>query len=74
MGEDKRLWKLPGGRDWLWVKLGLALVDKAMLSKSLIQFSADEWGCVPSLRPNYGRGNGKLLQKNLGQDCCIQCP
>ena len=49
MGEDKRLWKLPGGRDWLWVKLGLALVDKAMLSKSLIQFSADGRGCVPFL-------------------------
>ena len=29
-----------------------------MLSKSLIQFSVDGWGCVPSLlfdlRPNYG--------------------
>jgi len=49
MGEDKRLWKLPDGRDWLWGKLGLALVGKAMLSKSLIQFSADGWGCVPSL-------------------------
>ena len=33
----------------------------AMLSKSLIQFSVDGWGCVPSLlfdlRPNYGGGN-----------------
>ena len=32
-----------------------------MLSKSLIQFSAEGWGCVPSLlfdlRPNYPRGN-----------------
>ena len=32
-----------------------------MLSKSLIQFSVDGWGCVPSLlfdlRPNYGGGN-----------------
>ena len=67
------LWKLPGGRDWLWVKLGLALVDKAMLSKSLIQFSADEWGCVPSLyfglRPNYGRGND-LAPKGLLPACC----
>ena len=35
------LWKLPDGRDWLWGKLGLALVGKAMLNKSLIQFSAD---------------------------------
>ena len=42
----------------------------AMLSKSLIQFSVDGQGCVPSLlfdlRPNYGGGNednGGLLQK-----------
>ena len=32
-----------------------------MLSKSLIQFSVDGWGCVPSLSfdlmPNYGGGN-----------------
>ena len=41
-----------------------------MLSKSLIQFSVEWWGCVPSLlfdlRPNYGVGNeenGDLLQK-----------
>ena len=41
-----------------------------MLSKSLIQFSVDRWGCVPSLffdlRPNYGGGNednGDILQK-----------
>ena len=34
---------------------------RAMLSKSLIQFSVDGWGCVPSLlfdlRPNYGEDN-----------------
>ena len=42
----------------------------AMFSKSLIQFSGDGWGCVPSLlldlRPNYGGGNEDnedLLQK-----------
>ena len=41
-----------------------------MLSKSLIQFSVDEWGCAPSLlfdlRPNYGgdnEDNGDLFQK-----------
>ena len=34
------LWKLPGGWNWLWGNLGLTL-------KSLIQFSADGWGCVP---------------------------
>ena len=45
-------------------------MDRAMLSKSLTQFSIDRWGCVPSLlldlRPNYGGGNednGDLLQK-----------
>ena len=45
-------------------------MGRAMLSKSLIQFSVDGWGCVPSLlfdlRPDYGGGNednGDLLQK-----------
>ena len=48
-----------------------------MLSKSLIQFSVDEQGCVHSLlfdlRLNYGGGNeenGNLLQKVL----CMHCP
>ena len=52
--------------------LGLVLMGRAMLSKSLIQFSVDGWGCVPSLlfdlRPNYGGGNednGNLLQNVL---------
>ena len=30
-------------RDWWWEKLGLALVHKALLSKSLIQLFADVW-------------------------------
>ena len=38
--------KLPDGRDWWWEKLGLALMGKAVLSKALIQLSADEWGCA----------------------------
>ena len=37
------------GRDWLWGKLSLALVCRAMLSKSLMQFSIDGWSFVPSL-------------------------
>ena len=32
-----------------WRKLGLVLMGRAMLSKSLIQFSVDGQGCVPSL-------------------------
>ena len=38
----------PDGRDKLWGKT-LALVGRTMLSKSLIKFSADGWGCAPSL-------------------------
>ena len=43
------LWKRPDGRDWLGGKLGLVLMGGAMLSKSLIHFSFDGRGCVPSL-------------------------
>ena len=53
----------------------------AMFSKSLIQFSVDGRGCVPSLfldlRPNYGGGNednGDLLQKVRCMHCCTQGP
>ena len=72
------LWKIRDGSDWLWGNLGLILMDGTMLSKSLIQFSVDGWGYVPflffGLRPNHGRGIGNLLQKDLCQGCCIQCP
>ena len=53
-----------------WGNLDPVLMGRAILSKSLIQFSVDEQGCVPSLlfdlRPNYSGGdedNGNLLQK-----------
>ena len=49
------LWKLPDGRDWQRGKLGLVLMGGAMLSKSLIQFSVDGWGCVPSLLFTWGQ-------------------
>ena len=41
--------KLLDGKDWQWRKLGLALVSRALLSKALIQLSANRWGCTPSL-------------------------
>ena len=51
-------------------KLGLVPMGGAMLSKSLIQYPVDGWGCAPSLlfglRPKYGGGNeenGDLLSK-----------
>ena len=40
------------GKGWQLEKLGLSLVGRALLSllsKALIQLSADEWGCTPSL-------------------------
>ena len=43
------LGKLPDGRDWLRGKLGLLLMRRAMLSKSLVQRSVDGQSCVPSL-------------------------
>ena len=51
-----------------------------MFSKSLIQFSVDGQGCVPTLlfnlRPNYGEVNdiGDLLQEVPCMHCCTQCP
>ena len=52
-----------------------------MLSVSLIQFSVEGRGCLPSLlfdlRPNYGGGskdNGHLLQKISCRHCCTECP
>ena len=52
----------------------------ALLSKSLIQFYVDGWGCVPSLffdlRPNYGGSNEDNgdLQKIPCMHCYTQCP
>ena len=66
------LWKFPDGKDWLWGKLGLIQMGGAMLNKSLIWFSVDGEGCIPSLlldlRLNYGgvsEDNGSLLLKVL---------
>ena len=55
MEKDKRLmeaswWeRLIGAGDWV-------LMGGAMLSKSLIQFSIDGWGCDPSLLFAWGQG------------------
>ena len=64
-----------------WGKLGLVLMGRAMLHKSLIQFSMDGQGCVPSLlfdlRPNYGRGNkenGNHLQKVYAHTATLSAP
>ena len=59
-----------------WGNLDPVLMGRAILSKSLIQFSVEgKEGCLPSLlfdlRPNYGGGdedNGDL-QKAPGTNC-----
>ena len=60
--------------------MGLVLMGRAILSKSLIQFSVEGWGYVPSLlfdlRPNYGgdnEDNGNLFQKVPCRHFCAQC-
>ena len=63
------------------IKCSTFTASSFKLSKSLIQFSVDGWGCVPSLlfdlRPNYGEGkgdNGDFLQKVPCRHCCSQSP
>ena len=57
MKRIRGLWKFSDGRDCLWGKLGFVLMGRAMLSETLIQFSADGPGWIPSLlfgpRPNF---------------------
>ena len=61
------------GGNWIF------LMSCRMLSKSLIQFSVDGMGFIPSLlfdlKTNYGRGkeeNGDLLQNVLDIKCHTQ--
>ena len=41
--------KLSNGRNWQCENFGLAFLDMAMLSKTLINLSADGWDCTSSL-------------------------
>ena len=68
---------------WNWLTVGETGSGPdgwAMLNKSLIQFSVDGWGCVPSLLfdlgPNYGGGNedSGLLQKVPCKHCHTPWP
>ena len=81
MDNDKRLMEASWWERLTQGKPGLVLMGGAMLSKSLIQFSVDGWGCVPSLlfdlRPNYGgvnEDNGDLPQNVLCMHFHTQCP
>ena len=70
MEKDKRFMEASSWERLTEGETGSCSDGHAMLSKSLIQFSVDRWGCVPSLlfdlKPNYGGGNednGDLLRK-----------
>ena len=64
----------------LWGTLGLVLMGMAVLRQSLIRFSVDGQGCVPSLlfdlRPNYSgnEDDGHLLQKVPCMQSSTECP
>ena len=80
MDKDKKLMEAFWWERLTEGKLGLVLTGRAILSKSLIQFSVDGQGCAHSLlfevRPNYGGGNednGDLLQKVPCMHCCTEC-
>ena len=79
MDNDKRLMEASWWDRLTEGKLGLVLMGGAIVSKSLIQFSVDGWGCVHSLlfglRPNCrpmpppetpGYSQAKLTQSILG--------
>ena len=51
-------------------KLGLALIGRTMLCKSLIQFSTDGWGCV--IVTSFKKAYASMPCGS--QDCCTQCP
>ena len=70
MDHDKRLTEASSWERLTKGRLGLVLMGRAMLSKSLIQFYVNRRGHISSLlfdlRPNYGGGNednGDLLQR-----------
>ena len=46
-------------------KLGFVLMGRAMLSKSVIQFSVDGWGCVPSLLFPWGQTMTSLVAQTV---------
>ena len=49
MEKDKRLMEASSWERLTKGKLGLVLMGRAMLSKSLIQFFVEGQGCVPSV-------------------------
>ena len=80
MDKNKRLWKFPDWRVWLWQggrNLCLALMGGAMLSKYLIQLSVDVADSILSLWFCLRQPPSKRFMPAppcSPQDFCIQCP
>ena len=72
-GGEWWLVQASNGRDWLWGELGLALVGKATLNKSLIQFSADGWDCEPSLLVVWPEAAQSWSLQSLWQSYGLGC-
>ena len=79
--KDKRLMEVSWWERLTEGKLGLVLMTRPMLSKSLIHFSIDGWGCVPSLlfdlRPNYGgsnEDNGTSFKRSHARPATLSAP
>ena len=63
MGKDKRLMVASYWERLTRGKLGLVLMGGAMLSKSLIQFPVDGWGCAPSLLFTWGQTVVEVMKR-----------
>ena len=68
------LWKLPDVRDWVWGKLGLVLMCRVMLCKSLLQFSVLGLCSLPDVWPEAklwwkNEDNGDTLRHSVPRPC-----
>ena len=66
-------WKLPPGRGCWWEKQNLALVGRPLLRKSLIQLSAQGWGCTSLLVIFWAEAtqpSKRVYTKGDLLDCC----
>ena len=55
------LWKFPNRRDWLWGNLGLVLMGRVMLSKSLVQIYVDGWTVFPPCGLAWGQPRVEVM-------------